>query len=193
MPAHVKIKGSQFIFKDKLTGAKARLVVRGDQQFLKPTKDKTYSQTPSATKFCILCSLATEWGWAIHSCDVVQAFTQSNSLKRGDELYIHPPVGYNCAPGTIWKLRKPLYRLSIAPKAWFDTLREFLVGFGFINVNKSDTSFRYISPEGEEIHLIFHVDDLLFSFSHKDLGLHFKAALLSHFNTTDDGPVQRFI
>ena len=193
VPANVKIMGSQFIFKDKLTGAKARLVVRGDQQSPKPTKDKTYSPTPSATQFRIICAMAAERGWDIHSCDVVQAFTQSKSLKGGDELYIRPPVGYNCAPGTIWKLCKPLYGLSIAPKAWFDTLREFLVGFGFISANKSDTLFTYTSQEGEEIHLVFHVDDLLFSFSHEAVGLRFKAALLSRFDATDDGPVQKFV
>ena len=84
VPANVKIMGSQFIFKDKLTRAKALLVVRGDQQFPKPTKDKTYSPTPSATEFRIICSMAAERGWVIHSCNVVQAFTQSNSLKGGD-------------------------------------------------------------------------------------------------------------
>ena len=37
------------------------------------------------------------------------------------------------------------------------------------------------------------MDDLLFSFSHEDLGLRFKAALLSRFDATDDGPVQKFV
>ena len=46
VPTGVKIMSSQFIFKDKFTGAKARLVVRGDQQDPKPTKDKTFSPTP---------------------------------------------------------------------------------------------------------------------------------------------------
>ena len=109
VPAHVKIMGSQFIFKDKFTGAKARLVVRGDQQNPKPTKDKTFSPTPSATEFRIICALSTEMNYPMHSCDVVQAFTQSNSLKPGEELYIHPPIGYHHTPGIIWKLRKPLY------------------------------------------------------------------------------------
>jgi hypothetical protein len=67
------------------------------------------------------------------------------------------------------------------------------VGFGFQSVNCSDTFFVYKSPEGEWIHLVFHVDDLLFSFSDDDLGLRFKAALLDRFNATDDGPVRHFV
>jgi hypothetical protein len=125
--------------------------------------------------------------------DVVQAFTQSNSLKPGQELYVHPPMGYNHTLGTVWKLKKPLYRLSIAPKAWFDTLWEFITNFRFQSVNRSDTYFVYNSPEGEIIHLVFHVDDLLFSFSDDNLGLRFKAAMMDRFNATDDGPVQRFV
>ena len=101
--------GSQYIFKDKLTGAKSRLVVRGDQQNPKPTQDKTHSPTPSATEVRVLFSLATENNWPTHSCDVIQAFTQSNPLRRGEELYVHPPVGYYHTPGTVWKPKKPLY------------------------------------------------------------------------------------
>ena len=187
IPAHIKIMGSQFIFKDKpITGAKARLVVRGDQQSPKPTRDKTFSPTPSATHFRLIMSLATEKNYQVHSCDVVQAFTQSNSLKPGEELYVFPPVGYDCPPGTVWKLRKPLYGLSIAPKAWFDTLKEFLVNYGFVSINKQDTFFVLNTTGGEEILLVFHVDDLLFSFSTDEVGLAFKAALLSRFDATDD-------
>jgi hypothetical protein len=130
----------------------------------------------------------------MHSCDVVQAFTQSKPLKPGEELYVHPPLGYHHAPGTVWKLRRPLYGLSIAPKAWFDTLREFIDDFGFKSVNASETFFVYDDKNGvDSIHLVFHVDDLLFSFSNDDLGLRFKAALLNRFDATDDGPVRRFV
>jgi hypothetical protein len=192
VPANVKIMGSQFIFKDKLSGAKARLVVRGDQQFPKPTKDKTFSPTPSATEFRILCSLATSRNQPMHSCDIAQAFTQSKPLKPGEQLYVFPPSGYDHSPGTIWRLQKPLYGLSIAPKAWFDTLKEFLVGFGFKSINCSDTFF-VCEKNGENIHLVFHVDDLLFTFSHDKLGLLFKSALLTRFEGTDDGEVHRFV
>ena len=107
----------------------------------------------------------------MHSCKILQAFTQSHPLIPGEELYVYPPVGCSYVPGTVWKLKKPLYGLSIAPKAWFDTLREFIVDFGFKSINRSDTFFVYETSDGETIHLVFHVDDLLFSFSNNNLGL----------------------
>ena len=192
VPKNVKIMGSQFIFKDKISGPKARLVVRGFQQSPKPGRHKTFSPTPSATEFRILAALATQYNWPMHSCDIAQAFTQSHPLKPGEELYVHPPVGYDHTPGTVWRLKKPLYGLCIAPKAWFDTLKEFIVGFGFESINCSDTFFVYKENE-ETVHLVFHVDDLLFSFSDDDLGLRFKTALLTRFEGTDDGLVERFV
>ena len=47
--------------------------------------------------------------------------------------------------------------------------------------------------EGEQIHLVFHVDDLLFTFSTDEVGLAFKAALMTRFDATDDGPVTKFV
>ena len=58
--------GSQLVYKDKITRAKARLVVRGDQQDPKPTRDKTFSPTPSATEVRMLCALSTEMNWPMH-------------------------------------------------------------------------------------------------------------------------------
>jgi hypothetical protein len=193
VPAHIKIMGSQFIFKDKLSGPKARPVVRGDQQWPKPGKEKTFSPTPSATEFRILVALATQRNQPLHSCDISQAFTQSHPLDPRDQLYIFPPQGCDYAKGTVWKLQRPLYGLSTAPKAWFDTLKEFITEFGFESINCSDTFFVYKTTDGHTIHLVFHVDDLLFSFSNDDLGLRFKAELLKRFDGTDDGPVKRFV
>ena len=60
-------------------------------------------------------------------------------------------------------------------------------------MNLSDTFFVLNTPEGESIHLVFHVDDLLFTFSSDEVGLRFKAALLTRFDATDDGPVTKFV
>ena len=60
-------------------------------------------------------------------------------------------------------------------------------------MNKSDTFFVLNTPEGETIHLVFHVDDLLFAFSNDDVGLRFKAALMTRFDANYDGPVHKFV
>ena len=187
--------GSQFVFKHKsMTDTyKARLVVRGDQEFPKALPEDTYSATPAAAEIRILYSIATQLRRPVHSCDITQAFVQSNDLPPRSTLYVHPPHGYNTTQNVVWKLIKPLYGLSIAPKAWADTLKEFLKNFGFTSVNCSDTFYVLNRPNGDSIHLVFHVDNILFSFSSDQLGLDFKNALLTRFEGTDDGPVKCFV
>jgi len=92
----------------------------------------------------------------------------------------------------VWKLKRPLYGLSIAPKAWTDTLRSFLLSYGFTPAASSSTLFTWTDGT-DHMHLCFHIDDILISFSNDLKAQHFKAALLSRFEGTDDGPVSRYL
>jgi hypothetical protein len=195
LPIGTKIMGSQFVFKDKpITGAKARLVVRGDQQDPYPLTGDTYTPTPAAAEVRMLFSLSAQLDRPIHSMDAIQAFTQADDLPADSELYVYPPHGYQTDRDYVWKLNKPLYGLAIAPKSWADTLKRFLVNYGFDSVNGSDTFFVLDTATGENlIQLVFHVDDILFNFASDSIGLTFKNAFMSRFHATDDGPVKCFV
>lgn len=195
VPSHVKIMGSQYVFKDKrITGAKARIVVRGDQQYPKPDTADTYAATPTPTEVRILISTAVQNNYALHSLDVSQAFVQSDELKPETEYYIYPPQGSNEPPGTVWKLRRPLYGLAVAPRAWSDTFRAFLKSYGFTPVNHSDTFFKWSdSTNTQHMHLVYHVDDILLSFSHDSCGAEFKRALCDRFIASDEGSISRYL
>jgi hypothetical protein len=119
------------------------------------------------------------------------------SGNPGEELYIYPPHRYYKTHGNqtdvVWKLRKSTDGTRITLNYSFDTLCEFLLkDYGFKPVNKSATYYTYDSPKGEVIQLVFHANDMMFSFSDDDLGLHFKAALMTQFDATDDGPTANF-
>ena len=193
LPSNVKPIPSKLIFKDKhFTGAKARLCVRGDLQYPKPPASDTYSGTPSAPEVRTLFSHAAQQRWPIHSVDISQAFLQAHDLPSDQHIYIRPPPGVGAPPGVVWKLRKFLYGLSAAPRAWTDTLRSFLVDYGFQSVNSSQCLMHW-NDGTDTINLCFHVDDILFSFSNDVKGQEFKRALLSRFIGTDDGPVSRYL
>ena len=194
VPRGIRILPTKIVLKDKyLTGPKARLVVRGDLEDDRPASD-TYSATPAAAEIRTVFALATQNGWKIHSLDVSQAFTQSDPLGSDEEIYIKPPAGYDCPPGTVWKLNRPLYGLSIAPKCWTTTLQRFLADYGFTKVNCSETFWKWSSPCGKHhIQIVYWVDDILLSFNNDDAAAAFKSAFLSRFDGTDDGPVHRFV
>jgi Reverse transcriptase (RNA-dependent DNA polymerase) len=193
VPRDVRILPTKLLFKDKrVTGAKCRLVVRGDLQHPKPPASETYSGTPSATEVRTLLSLATQRGWGVHSCDISQAFIQAHPLDPNTHIYVRPPPGLDVPPGTVWKLRRHLYGLCALPKAWTDTLRAFLTSYGFTSVNSSSTLYAWTDGV-DHIQLCFHVDDLLICFSNDDKAQAFKSALLTRFEGLDDGPVQRYV
>jgi hypothetical protein len=192
LPAGTRVLDSKLVFADKqITGPKVRVVVRGDQEPKRPSSD-TYSPTPSAPEVRILLSIATANNYAVHSMDISQAFVQSDPLDPSVNIFVRPPRGYDCAPGTLWKLRKPLYGLSTAPKAWSTTLVKFLTDYGFTPAQGSSTMFTW-SDGDAHMHLVYHVDDILLSFSDDNAAIKFKTALLTRFTGTDDGPVSRYV
>ena len=192
VPADACIMDSKFVFTDKATGAKMRVVVRGDQQWPPSKSVDTYSATPPATEIRMLAALAAANNWGLHSMDISQAFVQADPLDPATSFYVRPPRGYPCAPGTVWKLQKPLYGLACAPKAWSTTLVRFLVDYGFSPVNGSSTCFQWTDGSAQ-MHLVFHVDDILLAFSDDAAAVAFKSALLTRFAGTDDGPVTRYV
>jgi hypothetical protein len=193
VPSSIRIMDSKFVFADKpVTGPKVRVVVRGDQEWPKLPSSSTYSATPGATEIRILLSAAVQNHWAVHSMDISQAFVQSDPLDPDTHYYVRPPRGYACEPGTVWKLKKPLYGLACAPKAWTTTFTKFLTDYGFVPVPGSSTMHTWTDGTAH-MHLVYHVDDILLSFSSDDAAVQFKTALLSRFAGTDDGPVRRYV
>ncbi len=93
-------------------------------------------------------------------------------------MYVRPPKSANCQPGTIWKLKHPLYGLMTALKTWSTTLMSFLTDYGFKKVNNLSTFFQW-TDGSHHMHLIYHVGDILLSFSDDSAAVAFKTALLT--------------
>ena len=88
--------------------------------------------------------------------------------------------------------------MAVAPAAWGETLREFLLSYGFRRVNYSDCYYTWTDPldkssTAASMQLVCHVDDSLLSFSDNVSGNAFKKALLTRFDGTDEGPVERLL
>ena len=70
--------------------------------------------------------------------DVKSAFLNSyiNEL-----VFVQQPPGFedDKKPNHVYKLRKALYGLKQTPRAWYETLRDFLLFKGFI-IGKVDTT-----------------------------------------------------
>src|SRR5688572_28157620 len=74
--------------------------------------------------------MSAQQGWHVHHMDVKSAFLNSD-LK--EEVYVHQPPGFAIPgkEGKVLRLRKALYGLRQAPRAWNAKLDSTLKGMGF--------------------------------------------------------------
>ena len=67
-------------------------------------------------------------GWDIKSFDVTSAFLQGNCIER--EVYIKPPPEWDGGEDLLWKLKRCLYGLNDAPRAWYERVLQLLIESG---------------------------------------------------------------
>jgi hypothetical protein len=106
----------------------------------------------------LLLALATQEGWHIHHMDVKSAFLKGD-LK--EEVYVHQPPGF-AIPSKEGKvrLRKALYSLRQAPRAWNAKLDSTLKTIGFMPSPSEAAIYR--RGNGENALLVgVYIDDLV--------------------------------
>lgn len=79
-----------------------------------------------------------------------------------ETIFIAQPEGFTnpSKPTHVCKLRKALYGLKQAPKAWYDTLKNFLLASGFQH-SVADHCLLYKNEHGKQILMLVYVDDIL--------------------------------
>jgi hypothetical protein len=109
---------------------KARLVARGFVQQAGIDFDEVFAPVARMESIRLLLALAAQEGWPIHHMDVKSAFL-NGELK--EEVYVKQPPGFVVTgeEGKVLRLRKALYGLRQAPRAWNAKLDSTLKEMGF--------------------------------------------------------------
>lgn len=109
---------------------KARLVARGFVQQEGIDFDDAFAPVAREESVRLLLALAAQEGWCVHHMDVKSAFL-NDDLK--EEVYVHQSPGFAIPDkeGKVLRLRKALYGLRQAPRAWNAKLDSTLKGMGF--------------------------------------------------------------
>ena len=135
---------------------KARLVIRGFEEFESPPSDSPTAQRSLARMCMILC---VQNGWEIQSLDVRSAFLQSEDLDR--TILMKPPKEFRKDSETLWKIKKPVYGLNDGARKWFITMKNKLVKYGCRSL-KLDSSVYVFYHNGKLSGVaVVHVDDFL--------------------------------
>jgi len=195
VPSDAQILSTMYTFADKPKAAKARLVILGHRQKIKPTAVEKFAATPGMTSFRVMCAVATQHDDEIDHMDISQAFTQADAFRDDVHIYVNPPEFSNTPPNMVWRLIRPLYGLAIAPAAWSATMQNFLLTDNWTQVTGEECMYTKPTQSGYRLLLTCYVDDILISY-HRNDGAEaaaFKARLMTRFSARDEGPVTRYL
>ncbi|GJZ00924.1 retrovirus-related pol polyprotein from transposon TNT 1-94 [Tanacetum coccineum] len=111
-----------------------------------------------------------------------------------EEVYVSQPEGFvdPDRPNHIYRLKKALYGLKHAPRAWYDTLSKFLLAQGFSKGVVDPTLF--IRKTGKHtLHVQIYVDDIIFSLTDPRDCNRFSNEMSSKFQMSMMGQISFFL
>jgi hypothetical protein len=127
---------------------KACLVVKGFQQTQGVDYDETFASVAQMTTISTLIVVAASCSWTISQMDVKNAFLHGD---LHEEVYMHPPPGGDIPSRHVGRLRKALYALKQAPRAWFQRFVAVIRATSFIPSDHDPTLFLYSSSRGRTL------------------------------------------
>ncbi|GJU44976.1 retrovirus-related pol polyprotein from transposon TNT 1-94, partial [Tanacetum coccineum] len=146
-PKSMAAIGTKWVFRNKLDengvvyGNKARLVAQGYDQQEGINYDKTYALVARLESIRILLAYACALDFKLFQMDVKSEFL--NGFINEEVYMTQPPRFIDFEkPNHVYKLKKALYGLSQAPKAWYDRLKAFLIKHEYDMGMVDNTLFR---------------------------------------------------
>nr|GEU30552.1 uncharacterized mitochondrial protein AtMg00810-like [Tanacetum cinerariifolium] len=126
--------------------------------------------------------------------------TQTRKVKSAflygiieEEVYVCQPLGFEDPdyPDKVYKMVKALYGLHQAPRAWYETLANYLLENGF--QRKIDQTL-FIKRQKDDILLVqIYVDDIIFGSTNKDLCKDFENLMKDKFQMSSIGELTFFL
>ena len=108
---------------------KARLVAKGFRQREGIDFTEVYAPVSKHTSLRALLACIVTKGWEVRQLDVKTAFLNG---ELEEKIYMQQPPGYQQgSAGMVCRLRKALYGLRQAPRAWYAKLKSEFEAAGF--------------------------------------------------------------
>ena len=135
-PREVMVIGPKWVFRNKeneegeVVTNKSRLVAQGYLQEEGIDFEESFAPVARLEAIRILCAYACYKDFKLFQMDVKSAFL-NGYIK--EEVYVKQPPGFedHRHPHHVFKLKKALYGLRQAPRAWYERLSHFLLGNNF--------------------------------------------------------------
>ncbi|GJU45458.1 putative ribonuclease H-like domain-containing protein, partial [Tanacetum coccineum] len=188
LPTGKRVIGTKWVFGNKkderviLIRNKARLVAQGHIQEEGIDYEEVFAPVARIEAIRLFLAYASFMGFLVYQMDVKSAFLYG-TIK--EEVYVTQPPGFKDPdhPDKVYKVVKALYELHQAPRAWYETLANYLLGNGFKRGKIDQTLFikkqkrRYFACTGLQVQ---QKEDGIFISQDK-----YVAEILKKFNYTD--------
>lgn len=194
-PKDAKVIPSRWVYATKqdamgnIQRYKSRVVAKGFKQVEGIDFNETYAPVCNQDTRRVLFAISAQMRYHMHQMDVKTAFLNG---ELTDETYCEPPPGYSSGNGMVWKLKKALYGLRQAPRAWHECLVKALVAGDFA-VSQADPGLFMKQTKAGTIYLITYVDDMVIAGADLSEVETVKQYLSGVFEVTDLGEVAHFL
>ena len=182
---------SQDGFTDKF---KARCCARGD--LLKGLIKDTYSPTINSLTLSVVHQLAIMRDMQRKTFDVVGAYLYQDYPDDALPLIvtIEPAVAAVCGlnPNQMYRIRKYLYGLPDAGKAYYEAYSSHLISNDYIR-SKSDPCLFSKVTESERTYIVIHVDDTFIASTDSNAIQQFEEVLRSKFEITSNDNADSYL
>jgi hypothetical protein len=171
--------------KDEVIKHKAHLVVHGFIQQEGVNFDDAFVPVVRMESVRLLLALAAQEGWHMHHMDIKSTFLNDDLTE---EVYVHQPLGF-VIPGKenkVLRLRKALYGLRQAPRAWNAKVDSTLKQMGFKQSPHEVVAYRW-GKDGNALFVGVYVNNLVITCTKEAEVEAFKEEMKATFQMSDLG------
>ncbi|GKA92564.1 putative ribonuclease H-like domain-containing protein [Tanacetum coccineum] len=170
---------------------KARLVAQGYTQEEGIDYDEVFSRVARIEAIRLFLAYALFKDFVVYQMDVKSAFLYG---MIEEEVYVGQPPRFEDLdfPDRVYKVKKALYRLHQAPRAWYETLSTYLLDNGFQR-GRIDKTFFIKRHKGDILLVQVYVDDIIFGSTKKELCFAFEKLMHEKFQMSSIGELTFFL
>ncbi|GJR84530.1 retrovirus-related pol polyprotein from transposon TNT 1-94 [Tanacetum coccineum] len=170
---------------------KARLVTQGYNQQEGIDYDEIYAPVARLESIRILLAYAYALDFKLFQMDVKSAFLNG---FINEEVYMTQPSRFIDfeKPDHVYKLKKALYSLKQAPKAWYDRLKVFLIKHEY-KIGMVDNTLFTKKKSSNLIIVQIYVDDIIFGSTCQDMCDEFAKIMHDEFKMSMMGKLNFFL
>nr|GEW50220.1 putative ribonuclease H-like domain-containing protein [Tanacetum cinerariifolium] len=197
LPNEKRAIGTKYVFRNKkdergiVVKNKARLVAQRHTQEEGINYEEVFALVARIEAISLFLAYASFIGFMVYQMDVKRTFLYG-SIE--EEVYVYQPPGFEDPdyPDKVYKVVKALYGLHQAPRAWYETLANYLLENGFQR-GKIDQTLFTKKQKGDILLVQVYVDDTIFGYTNKDLCKAFEKLMKDKFQMSSMGELTFFL